>query len=401
MSFGSVVRGAITRGFTGYFDFKGVASRSDYWTWVAFVFAFNLVLPRFSFLLVIPSIAYGVRRMHDVGKSGWWLVLWPIAFFYSLKPTRASAITTSSSSSVADVWMSARVEDAQSLAKTIVAKFEVVRDALKKSSATSTDAAPSGSDATHRPSAPPTTAKAPTPPDTKKPSTRSATTTAEKPAEPADIEAFMKIASGLGIVTSSDESPVAVVQSLIRRIWSQIRSQQESDPLHTDHLRLAIRALADYANGSHSVVAKDPIERAKAIMWYGILLAIVSTDDRGPTTLGSLARQSSSDALRQARTLFETKNDTKMAGRCMEELGQLGRLLGRSDLMTEGFDEAVKLFNLAGATDRAKQAITNAGSNYQRHSSAFFDGGQHSLKATTILGSVQGERLRAQLHHLD
>jgi len=401
MSFSSDVRGAITRGLTGYFDFKGVASRRDYWTWVAFVFAFNLVLPALSFLLVIPSIAYGVRRMHDVGKSGWWLVLWPVALFFSLKPTRASAVTPSASPAIAESWMAARATDAQSIAKTVIAKFEVMRNALKKSSTALTDEVPSGSASTYLLDAPSTMAEAPIPPDTKKRSTTSTATTSEKPAEPADIEAFMKLASGLGIVATSDESPVAVVQSLIRRIWSQIRSQQESDPLHTDHLRLAIRALADYANGSHSAVAKDPIERAKAIMWYGILLAIVSTDDRGPTTLGSLARQSSSDALRQARTLFETKNDTKMAGRCMEELGQLGRLLGRSDLMTEGFDEAVKLFNLAGATDRAKQAVTNAGSNYQRHSSAFFDGGQHSLKATTILGSVQGERLRAQLHHLD
>jgi uncharacterized membrane protein YhaH (DUF805 family) len=390
MSFSSDVRGAITKGLVGYFDFKGVASRRDYWTWVFAVFAFNLVLPRFSFLLVIPSIAYGARRMHDVGKSAWWLVLWPVAIFYALKPTRASATTTSSSSSVADVWMSARIGDAQSLTKTIVAKFEVVRDALKKSSI---DAAPSGSDATHRASA--------TPPDTKKRSTTSAATTTEKPAEPADIEAFMKMASGLGIITTSDESPVAVVQSLIRRIWSQLRSQQEGDPLHTDHLRLAIRALADYANERHDAAALDPVERAKAVMWYGIVLAIVSTDNRPPTTLGSLARKSSADALREARSIFEKENDLKMAGRCMEELGQLGRLLSHSDLMAEGFNEAVNLFNSAGATDRAKQATTNAGSNYQRHSSAFFDGGQHSLKATTILGSVQGERLRAQLHHLD
>jgi hypothetical protein len=131
------------------------------------------------------------------------------------------------------------------------------------------------------------------------------------------------------------------------------------------------------------------------------LLALVSTDDRGPTTLGPEARLSSSEALRESRRLFESKDDKKMAGRCMEELGQLGRLLGRSDLVTEGFDKAVELFQSAGANDRAKQALTNAGSNFQRHSSAFFDGGQHSLKATTILGSIQGERLRSALHHLD
>lgn len=392
MSLSSNVRGAITKGLVGYFDFKGVSNRRDYWFWIIAVVLFNFLLPQFFFILIVPTIAYGARRMHDVGKSAWWLVVWPVALYYALQESKPGVIRASASLS-SDTWVSERITDAQSLAKTAVAKFDAIRDVFTKASTKPAKAA-SGT----APSAEPTT-----PPATKKPEPTRPPIVAptEKPAEPADIEAFMKMASGLGIITTSDESPVAVVQSLIRRIWSQLRSQQEADPLHTDHLRLAIRALADYANGRHGAAATDPVERAKAVMWYGIVLAIVSTDNRPPTTLGSLARKSSADALREARSIFEKENDLKMAGRCMEELGQLGRLLSHSDLIAEGFNEAVNLFNSAGATDRAKQAMTNAGSNYQRHSSAFFDGGQHSLKATTILGSVQGERLRAQLHHLD
>ena len=26
-------------------------------------------------LMVIPSVAMGVRRLHDIGKSGWWMLL--------------------------------------------------------------------------------------------------------------------------------------------------------------------------------------------------------------------------------------------------------------------------------------------------------------------------------------
>ena len=99
--------------------------------------------------------------------------------------------------------------------------------------------------------------------------------------------------------------------------------------------------------------------------------------------------------------MFEAVNDQKMAARCMEELGQFGRLIDREDLTKEGFNEAIKLFDAAGATERSKQAMTNSGANFQRHSSAFFDGGQHSLKATTILGSSQSKRLRETLHHID
>jgi len=30
--------------------------------------------------VIIPSIAVTVRRLHDMGRSGWWLLLWLIPF---------------------------------------------------------------------------------------------------------------------------------------------------------------------------------------------------------------------------------------------------------------------------------------------------------------------------------
>ncbi|EOR95430.1 protein of unknown function DUF805 [Arcticibacter svalbardensis MN12-7] len=36
---------------------------------------FNLLYNIYSFAVLIPSIAVGVRRMHDVNKSGWFLLI--------------------------------------------------------------------------------------------------------------------------------------------------------------------------------------------------------------------------------------------------------------------------------------------------------------------------------------
>lgn len=400
MSIRQDVTGAISRGLKGYFDFKGKASRRDFWIWLGFLIVASNIADALYWLLVVPTIAYSARRMHDVGKSAWWLLVWPVALIFSLRPSITRHVSTAPSTAGSD-WVSERVADAQALAKTVISRFEVARTRLTGSISSSVTSRGATSSAG---SVPPSTTGV-VPPEKSSKSSESTEFTKpprhDEPVGPTDLEVFSQMATSLGIVTASDESPVAVVQSLIRRVWSQVRTQQEVEPLHTDHIRLALRALAFYAKSGHKLAATDSAEQAKALMWYGILLATVSTEDHPPTTLGVHARMSSSDALREARRVFETNDDKKMAGRCMEELGQYGRLLGRSDLITEGFNGAVELFQSAGAAERAKQALTNEGSNFQRHSSAFFDGGQHSLKATTILGSVQGERLRAILHHLE
>ena len=67
--------GAIALGFQRYFDFSGRSSRSEYWWW----FLFNLLvgwIPFVGLVLLIPNIAIGVRRLHDINRTGWWLLLW-------------------------------------------------------------------------------------------------------------------------------------------------------------------------------------------------------------------------------------------------------------------------------------------------------------------------------------
>ena len=71
-----------------YANFNGRARRSEYWYFVLFnmIISFGigflggmLELPIlgtiYSLGVLIPSIAVGVRRMHDVGKSGWFVLI--------------------------------------------------------------------------------------------------------------------------------------------------------------------------------------------------------------------------------------------------------------------------------------------------------------------------------------
>lgn len=401
MSSFSDARGAITRGLTGYFDFKGSATRRDYWTWIVVVYVVNQTWPQFGFLLLIPTLAYGVRRMHDVGRSGWWLLLFPVALYFSLKPSK-SPLTKHVASAKSEAWLSTIITDTQNFLTTTFAKLSGMRkDPTIASTTPLVDTDPvKPIPRPKKPAKPKSTSVASELHDLRT-STTPEPESPKKHVGPSDSEVFMKIANDLGLVTANNDSIVAVTQSLIRRIWSSVRSQQEPDPTHTDHLRLAIRALTEFGLGDSKSGRDENIECAKAVMWYGIILALISTDDLSPSTLGDRARLSASDALRSAHKMFVAEGDQKMAARCMEELGQYGRLLDQNSIITEGFEEAVRLFEVAGAPDRAKQAVTNSGANFQRHSSAFFDGGQHSLRTTTILGSIQGERLRAALHHVD
>jgi uncharacterized membrane protein YhaH (DUF805 family) len=79
---------AISSGFSNYVNFAGRAIRSEYWYWVLFVLIATIVTsiidlvlgitlfePIFSLAVLLPSIAVGVRRLHDLDRSGWWLLL--------------------------------------------------------------------------------------------------------------------------------------------------------------------------------------------------------------------------------------------------------------------------------------------------------------------------------------
>lgn len=86
MEFVQSVKRNMTTG--AYKQISGRASRSEYWWFVLFTAiattaaaALDVLLPGdllqslFGIATFIPGIALGVRRMHDIGKSGWWLLI--------------------------------------------------------------------------------------------------------------------------------------------------------------------------------------------------------------------------------------------------------------------------------------------------------------------------------------
>lgn len=84
---------AVRMAFDSYCRFQGRSSRSEYWWWVLFVailslcigiiegiLGFSMTAVRttsgiLSLVLLLPGLGLSVRRLHDIGKSGWWILL--------------------------------------------------------------------------------------------------------------------------------------------------------------------------------------------------------------------------------------------------------------------------------------------------------------------------------------
>ena len=72
---------SISTCFSKYATFSGRASRSEFWWFVLFYYAFLIILIFFDWTLtsagifalatILPVLAVGARRLHDINKSGW------------------------------------------------------------------------------------------------------------------------------------------------------------------------------------------------------------------------------------------------------------------------------------------------------------------------------------------
>lgn len=97
MTFTQAVRAALSK----YATFGGRALRSEYWWWVLFYFLVMVVVgfvdaaviaPMLgseafseeasrplgfiaSLALLLPGLAVGARRLHDIDRTGWWLLI--------------------------------------------------------------------------------------------------------------------------------------------------------------------------------------------------------------------------------------------------------------------------------------------------------------------------------------
>ena len=79
---------AISAGFSNYVNFSGRACRSEYWYWILFIIiadivaaiidqtlGIQLVTGLFGLVTIIPNIAIAIRRLHDLDRTGWWVLL--------------------------------------------------------------------------------------------------------------------------------------------------------------------------------------------------------------------------------------------------------------------------------------------------------------------------------------
>ena len=86
---------AVELGFKNYFKFSGRATRAEYWWWILFTVLAGIGLAvvdtftgtmgmfgdsgllgfLFELATMVPSFALGVRRLHDINRTGWWFLL--------------------------------------------------------------------------------------------------------------------------------------------------------------------------------------------------------------------------------------------------------------------------------------------------------------------------------------
>jgi uncharacterized membrane protein YhaH (DUF805 family) len=115
---------AIRRGFQGYVQFRGTASRSEYWLFILFTLLLGAALSTIedavwpaptltgdalrdielvasqptpltsiaSLALLLPTLALTSRRFHDSGLSAKWLFLWLAPLAYGIFATIGAAL---------------------------------------------------------------------------------------------------------------------------------------------------------------------------------------------------------------------------------------------------------------------------------------------------------------------
>jgi uncharacterized membrane protein YhaH (DUF805 family) len=85
---------AIATCFNRYATFSGRARRAEYWYWILFGVLVGIAASILDALIVgsgseiisilsslgllLPNLAVTVRRLHDIDRSGWWLLILPL-----------------------------------------------------------------------------------------------------------------------------------------------------------------------------------------------------------------------------------------------------------------------------------------------------------------------------------
>lgn len=95
-----------------YTEFNGRATRQEYWMFALFNFIIsfsilflvaliegmlnstnsvaNILNLIYTLFILIPSLSVGVRRIHDSGHNGWWIICPIVNFVFLLFPSETS-----------------------------------------------------------------------------------------------------------------------------------------------------------------------------------------------------------------------------------------------------------------------------------------------------------------------
>ncbi len=103
------IQQAVKTVLSSYAKFEGRSGRPEYWWWVLAYFIAALLTAfvggmlgmgqwltnLLTLVLLVPNIAVGIRRFHDIGKSGWWLLLglipligWIAVIYFAVQPSQ-------------------------------------------------------------------------------------------------------------------------------------------------------------------------------------------------------------------------------------------------------------------------------------------------------------------------
>lgn len=95
-----------------YFDFNGRARRAEFWWFVLVFIIIDIVLGviqsvlhmgalltgLFALALFLPNLGVAVRRLHDINRSGWWILIglvpivgWILLIYWYAQPGTAGA----------------------------------------------------------------------------------------------------------------------------------------------------------------------------------------------------------------------------------------------------------------------------------------------------------------------
>ena len=105
---------AVRLGLKGWNDFQGRSTRAEFWWFTLFTIlasflggaidailvSVGVVQVIIQFALMIPGVAVGARRLHDINRTGWWqlsylgfaliipgLIAWAVLWYWAVQPS--------------------------------------------------------------------------------------------------------------------------------------------------------------------------------------------------------------------------------------------------------------------------------------------------------------------------